>query len=550
MKSLSFSLFFSASQLLLYFVEGSIVKRFQPPGKQWLKGLLWLSLLPVLVLAEDSSEIQDVDALAEKARKAYIDRFIKFTQDKNVMGKAKDPSVKVIQGSKRRFNLDDGLSYESDLTFHDFSYNTADGQAKKNNPKDPKAQTRTLYGFISAHGGISEGGGSSLLERVTYEKHTQYSKQDEDPKQQQKTDQEKGIKYRSVFKVETREVFKNPTASEKKDSANSNPSNSSNNQKEPDKVERTSLRPDVEQAIEEVGDISSKTIIKAAKSPGSEDDPQAMGNLTFYYEAAARATRALWDSTLANLSQRRINRTVEKKPYEINGEIEFIAPSLSEETPTCEAWGQSVSAEIAKVSDANKKQDYQNQLQQQVQDCQKMSQVKWSAVDPRFQEQNSNLSNGNAQQAKTIKENGPDREDDKTRDMRNQLQVMDKTGVDLNNLQTNWKYDDAEFKNQITVGDEEGNDVLTEMTNAEQLNAYNQALDRAIEKMKEVQKSVPNYKFDEAAIQKKKIAIGETSILEINKVPEHLMEEFGTKAGNAAPAAQTYQELIQQQNPN
>lgn len=526
------------------------MKGFKTQLRQLIAGLLGLCLYQPVGFAETGVVLNDAEAEAAKARKNYTERFIKFTQDKNVMGKAKNPQGKVIQGGqKTKFNADDGLSYQSDLTYHDFSYNTPDSEAQKANPNDPNAQSRTLYGFISSHGGIAEGGGSSLLERVAYEKHTEYSKKDEDPKEREKRDQEKGIKYRSVFKVETREVFKKPEASSQgKPSQGSEQASANKPKQEPDKVERTELRPEVKQAIEEVGETASKTVERAAKDPGSEDDPNKMGNLSFYYEAATRASKALWDSTLSNLSQRRVNRAVEKKSY---GKLGDLAPTLSESTPTCESWAQSVTEEIGKLKDASEKQSYQEQLSEQVQQCQQMVQVKWSAVDPRFEnpdsQQSSGASGNNQKPQKQIKEQGTDREDDKARDLRNQLQGMDKVGISSDELQTNWKYGDEEFQSEVLEGDGEGNPSTSQMSNADQLNAYNQAIDSALEGLKEAKQLLPDYQLNEQAIQNKKIEIGKTNLLEINKVPEHMQEATGSAPNPPPAAAQTYQELIQQQ---
>jgi hypothetical protein len=264
-----------------------------------------------------------------------------------------------------------------------------------------------------------------------------------------------------------------------------------------------------------------------------------MGNLSFYYEAASRASRALWDSTLSNLSQRRVNRAVEKKNY---GKLGDLAPTLSESTPTCESWAQSVTEEIGKLQDAKEKQSYQEQLSEQVQQCQQMVQVKWSAVDPRFENPESQQ-----KQQKQIKEQGTDREDDKARDLRNQLQVMDKVGISSDELQTNWKYGDEEFQNEVVEGDGEGNSSVSQMSNSDQLNAYNQAIDSALESLKETKQLLPDYQVNEQAIQTKKIEIGKTNLLEINKLPEHMQEGTGSPQNNPPAAAQTYQELVQQQ---
>ncbi|MFM8268752.1 MAG: hypothetical protein ACKN9V_01070, partial [Pseudomonadota bacterium] len=454
----------------------------------------------------------NADQQNKKSLKNYIDRFIKFTQDQNVSGKSKDPNGKVVQGGqKTQFNRDDGNSFQSALTYHDAAYDTPDEQAKQNNPNDPNAKYRKLYAFISSHGGISAGGGSSQLERTVYEEHTQFAKQDEDPKAQQQKDKQKGIRYFSIFKQETREVQKDPK-----------------NPDQPQTVTRVTLRPEVQEKIEQVGVEAFKTVESSAKDAGSENDAKAMGNLTFYREAAARASKALWDSTLANLSQRRIFR---------NGE-----GSLAESAATCEAWAKNESQEIEqKIKDPQEKQAKLDSLKEKVQKCNQMAQVAWSAVDPKLEKD----PNGKGLQ---LKENGPNFEDKYARDLRNQLEVMDKVGVNPDQLKSNWKYGQEEFQNEVLTGlDDSGQAVTAPMSNADQIEEYNQALDESIQSLKQMKAGVPGLQFDEQALQAKKIQVGQQNILEINQVPSQMMEELGG-ASTAAPAAKNYSELLQEQN--
>lgn len=467
----------------------------------------------VLLLSLFSSFCLSADEDADKARKAYVERFIRFTQDENVAGRAKDPFGKVVTGgAKSRFNKDDGNSYQGALTYHDVAYSTKDEEAAKQNPNDPKAQNRFLSPFVSSHGGVSKEGGSSELERAVYEKHVEYSKKDEDPEAQKQRDKEKGIRNFSIFTQETRELEPNPQ-----------------NPDQPKSVRRVSINPEVASVIEQVGKDSFQTIERSAKEPGSENDQKLMGNLTFYREAAARGSKALWDSTLANLSQRRVFR---------NGE-----GSLSESAPNCESWGESENQEIQKKfkDDPEQLQTEQERLQKRIEKCRTMENINWSAIDPEIEENDGKLE---------VKEKGVNFEDSYARDLRNQMEVMDKVGINPEKLQTNWKYSEDEFKNEVLSEDGESGEVTSEqMTNAEQLNAYNQALELAVEKFNEVKKvsssSVPN--FDEQSIQAYRIQAGEKSILEINKVPQQMMEEMGAPSSDI-PTANNYSELIQEQN--
>jgi hypothetical protein len=120
-------------------------------------------------------------------------------------------------------------------------------------------------------------------------------------------------------------------------------------------------------------------------------------------------------------------------------------------------------------------------------------------------------------------------------------------GISSDELQTNWKYGDEEFQNEVVEGDGEGNSSVSQMSNSDQLNAYNQAIDSALESLKETKQLLPDYQVNEQAIQTKKIEIGKTNLLEINKLPEHMQEGTGSPQNNPPAAAQTYQELVQQQ---
>ena len=52
----------------------------------------------------------------EQAVDSYIQRFVKFTQNKDVMGKPKDPNGKNKPGGpKRSFNPDDGAPFQSEF---------------------------------------------------------------------------------------------------------------------------------------------------------------------------------------------------------------------------------------------------------------------------------------------------------------------------------------------------------------------------------------------------------------------------------------------------
>lgn len=467
------------------------------------------------VALPDTAKLTPIDGAqaAESARKEYIDRFIKFTQDRNVSGRAKDPQGKTIQGGeKSRFNRDDGNSFQSDLTYHDASYTTFEEDPNSKNKSGTPTRVE-INPFVSAHGGISAGDGSSLLERTVYEKHKELTN---NQNQQNAPPPQPGIKNESVFQEETLQVTPDPK-----------------NPKQPKEVSRRTLRPEVKAAVEQVGQEAFKTVEKAAKTPEAANDPQVMGNSVFYREAVARASKALWDSTLANLSQRRLSK-------DRNGGAE-----LAESVSSCEASAQTRIQDINNDPNLspNGKKDSINNVNQNLQTCQQMAQVKWSAIDPTI---DRDASQGKAQ----IKEQGINLEDKYERDLRNQLEVMDKVGISADALKSNWKYSPQEFQNELLVEtDESGNVSTAPMTNADQLDAYNQSLDEAIESLRQAKQIMPDLKFNEEAIQAKKIEPGQKSILEINQVPEHVMKELnGTTGGVQGP--ENYSELLKEQTSN
>lgn len=461
----------------------------------------------------DVANLTPVDGAqaAENARKEYIDRFIKFTQDRNVSGRAKDPKGNTVQGGeKSRFNRDDGNSFQSDLTYHDASYTTFEDDPNSKNKSGTPTQVK-INPFVSAHGGISAGDGSSLLERTVYEKHKEFSK---NQNQQNAPPPQPGIKNESIFREETVQVTPDPK-----------------NPDQPEEVKRVTLLPEVKTAVEQVGQEAFKTVEKAAKTPDAANDPQVMGNSVFYREAIARASKALWDSTLANLSQRRLR---------LNGGAE-----TAESVASCEASAQTRIQDINNDPNLgpNDKKDKINNVNQNLQRCQQMAQVKWSAIDP-------TIDSGTSQGGPQIKEKGINGEDPYERDLRNQLEVMDKVGVSQDSLKSNWKYSPQEFQNEILVEtDDSGNVSTAPMTNAEQLEAYNQSLDEAIESLRQAKQVMPDLNFNEEAIQAKKIQPGQKNILEINQVPEHVMNELnGTPT--SVQGAKNYTELLKEQTSN
>jgi len=265
---------------------------------------------------------------------------------------------------------------------------------------------------------------------------------------------------------------------------------------------RDQLNSTSREEAQEVGQKAFQTIEGAAKGPGFEGDPKTMGNLTFFREAASQATRALWERTLAQLTQRKVFLS--------------LGIELSDIHPTCEkaAVASGISPNSSKVLV-----------------CEAIIKEKWDSV--------SNV----------------DIEDPYLRDLRNQLQTIAQAGIDKSELQSNWAYDESEFKTQ-----HEGNTI------SEQLQAYGSSLDQSAIAMAKYQRDssieysksldrltnagaqpsdgppTPISPVDHHKIQPK-----EKSIVSINQPTDSMMYELGLGGvvGMREPLPQTYSELIQ-----
>lgn len=523
---------------------------------------IWTALFMVNTLPS-YADLEDADRAEEKARAAFVEHFVSFLQDKNVMGKVNTPDGKPADPgpNKNKFDQDDGVSYRSDLTYHDFSYNTNDEQFAKKNEALIKSggkvedNSRTLPAFVSEHGGIAEGGGSSLLERTVYGLHERFHKEEKDPKKKKEEEERKGIKLNSVYQVETREVFKsdvdpNAAAANGTNAANgatpqpsvppngANAANGANSKKEeePEKVERFSLREEVRPEIEKVGEQAFKTVERASRDKENQDDEKTLSNSTLLYEAAGRASEAWWSSTLANWGQRIINRAMRNGPR----------ANLSEGLAGCVAWAkqtlQQRLAELAKSGKPDPKeiQAIQEEFKQAEQKCNEVAKVNYGTVNPKYER----TEDGKGEKLTTgdiLKEDGF------SRDLRNQLEVLGSAGKDVTKLKTNWKYGAEEDKQEVTTGfDEETGEAnnVERLSVREQLDSYNQQLDEAKEGFKGVKERFPQLEVNEKELDQFKIAPESRSVMDINRMTPTMREDIGAPQ-EEAEIPQTYEQLIQ-----
>jgi len=520
-------------------------------------GLFALALLLFAVSVPSPAEV-DPSQAEDVARNSFLQRFTKFTQDKNVMGKPRTATgQKTAGGKKTRFNQDDGLAYQSDLTYHDLSFNTIEQQQKGDNGKNNKVSR--LFSFVSPHGGVSAAGGSSILERTTYQYHKQFTKQEEE-EQQKKDDEQKGIKFRSIFKITTKDVA-NKDGNDKK--------------AEPEKVERFELRDEVRPEIEKVGEDSFETIRKAGRDQESQDDPNALANGVLLRYAAGEATQAMWNSSLANLVQRRVNRGIRAGAFP-------DTPQVSEGVPTCAKWEATANQVLANVK-GDQRKALQEEVTRMSQQCKQLAQLPYNVVDPRFEK------NGKEEQLKIA---GPQKEDGQVRDLRVQLEVLAKASKTADQVPSNWQYEGKDSKNKLTIDFDENGQPLAprEMTVTEQIESYNNQLREAaaglagvrsriglsgggptdgsaavrIEYNDSAPKTGRGGGFDtqnlagpagggslEAAIPDEgqilsyQIDPNSKSVMEINQAPPQAFEEVGIQTKGPPPPSENYTELLQ-----
>ena len=487
------------------------------------------------------AELEAAEQAESKARNAYIDRFIKFTQDKNVMGKSSSPDGKAAKGGRKtRFDRDGGglLPFQSDLTYHELTFFTLE-EEKGPDPNKP-GKVSILREFVSDHGKLTGAGGSSVLERTVYGLHKQFTKEEEDPKNPGKDDAKKGISYRSVFKISTQEVFNDDKGGGQQGGQQGG--DQANNKKgEPDKVERQELREEARPDVDKVGENSFDTINRAAKDEGFEDDAKTLPNMTFLYEAAGRATQAMWNSSLQNLTQRRANRNVP-----VAGGTERV--QLSEGAPDCDsAIRLAMQKTLAPIQDKNARKGIEEQYQKQLQQCRQMVAMPFNVIDPRFVTDEKNPKAG-----EQLKVQGPQKEDGIQRDLRVQMELMAKAGRKAGSVQANWKYEAKDEQAKLTQYDENGRAIGDRfVTPREQIESYNAQLQDAAKGMEEIRSRFPDYRPDTGATLGYQIAPETRSIMDINKAPQAAMEEFGPGAIGAQqqqpPPPQTYDQLLQRQ---
>jgi hypothetical protein len=469
---------------------------------------------------------EEAEKSEEQARASFIDQFSKFTQDKNVQGRAKTPEGKIVSGGRKtRFNQDDGLAFQSDLTYHDFSYNTIERQEPK--PGEPPGKTPPkevrLFAHVSSHGGVSAAGGSSLLERTAYGLDQKLTKEDE---KKVGAPEKEGIRTKSIFQITTKEIFEDPKEKQLEDVAKDG---------EKEKVDRFDLRPEARPEIEKVGETSAETILQSARGEQNANDPTALGNGVLLRQAASEATKALWNSTLANLTQRRVNRAIRSGAFP-------VAPQISEGVPKCEEWATVALDVVQKEAkgDPKRKEALEKEVARMRDQCKEVASLPFNTVNPDYQVNDGveSLATGDAR-----------KEDSLQRDSRLQLEVMDKAGKSVMEFPTNWQYSNDDDKARMTISYDDNQPKEGALTIKEQLDSYNANLKDAEEGYKEVKSRYPDLKEEKPTDFA--IIPGTRNLVEINQPPLSAFEEVGIqKPLRNGPAPKSYNQLLQKAQTN
>jgi hypothetical protein len=470
---------------------------------------LKLGFLAVFVANYVYSQLEIAEEADARARQNYIDRFSEFTKEKNVMGKANSISGEVLKAKgKTRFNNDDKNNFENDLTYHK---NTYEVYSPEKDPNDPNKKIyKKLPGWISAHGKVSQGGGSSQLERTVYKEHQKLAKEQEDPRKKKKP--EKGVEYDSIFKTTTVDVKKDPNDPNSKDYT----------------VARTEIVEEPLKEIEKVGTNSAEGIIKAGKESEFRNDANAMPNMAFLYESARRGVVAMWNSATANLAQRRANKSIESGR----------GLGVNEDYSSCDKWGQATLKAYKNPSATDQKL-----IAQQIQDCKLLMSKNYKDINPEIDTKKD--ANNNIQT--TVKNGDFKTEDEKERDLRAQINVIDKAGIRLNEVQTNWNYTDKDEKAKVVTSyTEDGRPNQTQDLRVdEQIDLYNKGLQEAAESYEKIKKNLPTLNTNPKDILANQIQMKSKRIDQIMEIPPSVAEEFGLKKGPSQQQLPQYYEDLQ-----
>jgi hypothetical protein len=125
--------------------------------------------------------------------------------------------------------------------------------------------------------------------------------------------------------------------------------------------------------------------------------------------------------------------------------------------------------------------------------------------------------------------------------------VIDKAGIRLNEVQTNWNYTDKDEKAKVVTSyTEDGRPNQTQDLRVdEQIDLYNKGLQEAAESYEKIKKNLPTLNTNPKDILANQIQMKSKRIDQIMEIPPSVAEEFGLKKGPSQQQLPQYYEDLQ-----
>lgn len=483
-----------------------------------------LTALMLCILAVNAhAKLNDVEALQEKALKENADRFQNFTKAKDVMGRGRTVDGKSVRGGEKdQMNKDTGGSYTDTVTYHSETYDKMEevekggggGQQGGGKEKTVKKTNK----FIASHG--KQKGDSSILERLMWGFHAMFADKEEKEKDIKEKEKKEGEREESAFIIYTKDAKPDDQGGQ---GGGGGGGKGGGEDAQVEKASRTVLKEEVQEAVKkDAGLVAFQNADKSAKDPENAEDPQAMGFLPLYYEAAQRAYDLWRNTAMAGLGQRRMYNAGKVK--------------ASESAPDCQsAVQQEIAEKLANEKDPARIQQIQKDAEEKTKNCEQVAKVDYREIAPVLVKEGDK---------EVLKSEGLAKEDGIQRDERVQIEVLDKYGITEKDVKANWEYKPEEFKSKIWTGvDEQGNSTNEVLwSGKEQLDSRNDQLtaaDNAWEKVQDRLAGTGVADYGPINASRFKVEAGKQYAGDISKIPgQNRIDDFG------APPPQSEQEEL------
>lgn len=400
----------------------------------------------------------------------------------------KEATYQDSKGGGKDYNDNDGNSFTSNTTYHSYVWDHCEDWV------GPQNCRRWLDPYVSPHG---KDGDRSPLEGTVYSEYQGRRLLTATPGYQ-------GNQY-AIWQVQS----KGGAVTDDR------------GRLDRDQLAEFKLLPDVAQKVAQVGTQTATRQIKKTFEDGENDDSM-MANMESLRMMASRWTKMFRNRLVANLGEMRV----------ADEPIEF---GLGEDKADCDRYLVALRNEMDRFRleqrlDAQAQQEIttrQTQLERRYDLCQQMRQQDVYAVNPKV--------NGDQ-----IGSAGPDGERiDKWRSRIN-IATVDFVGIDPNSLpkpgDQTVKRD--EYAQELTEYESGGAESGTKrVTNAEQLQGYNQALEEAAAGFKEVAARSPQIRDNSGETLKYRIKPGTVNMVQLNSLTGEMRQELeGTEFKGQYPA--------------